>query len=106
VIDEIVLRRPVGGHAVMLEQLRYLVDQSKRKNVVVQVNSSIDSAEREALAARYRMSDLNDRGPAAALWSVASPVADVVAGLLSLPKHRRARRASLACYRSRLRVLF
>ena len=71
----------------MLEQLSYLVDQSKRKNVVVQVNSSIDSAEREALAEHYRMADLNDRGPAAALWSMASPVADVVAGLLSQPKH-------------------
>jgi hypothetical protein len=55
-----------------------------------------------ALAARYRMADLDDRGPAAALWSADGSVAQVVAGLLSLPKHGERGAPSLARYRSQL----
>jgi transcriptional regulator with XRE-family HTH domain len=37
VMDEAVLRRPVGGAAVMEEQLRYLVEAASRPNVCLQV---------------------------------------------------------------------
>lgn len=36
-IDEAVLRRPVGGNAVMADQLRYIVKVAESENVVVQV---------------------------------------------------------------------
>jgi uncharacterized protein DUF5753 len=37
VLDECVLRRPVGGPAVMLAQLEHLTEVAERRNVVVQV---------------------------------------------------------------------
>ncbi|MQS08624.1 helix-turn-helix domain-containing protein [Streptomyces alkaliphilus] len=37
VVDESVLRREVGGRAVMAEQLKHLVDVSRRPNVTLQV---------------------------------------------------------------------
>jgi transcriptional regulator with XRE-family HTH domain len=37
VMDESVLRRPVGGPSVMLGQLEHLVDMAERSNVIVQV---------------------------------------------------------------------
>ncbi len=37
VLDEAVLRRPIGGPAVMQAQLKYLVEMSQRPNVTVQV---------------------------------------------------------------------
>jgi hypothetical protein len=58
----------------------------------------------EALAARYRMADLDNSGPVAALWSAGGSVADVVAGLLSLPRHGERGAPSLACYRSPVRL--
>jgi hypothetical protein len=57
----------------------------------------------EALAARYRMADLDDPGPVAALWSAGGSVAAVVAGLLSLPKHGDRGAPSLACYHPPMR---
>jgi transcriptional regulator with XRE-family HTH domain len=37
VIDEAALRRPIGGRAVMREQLRHLLEMNERTNVTVQV---------------------------------------------------------------------
>jgi transcriptional regulator with XRE-family HTH domain len=37
VLDENVLRRPVGGPAVMLAQIEHLMNMSERRNVVIQV---------------------------------------------------------------------
>jgi hypothetical protein len=37
VIDEAVLRRRVGGREVMHEQVAHLVEQSKRRNIMIQV---------------------------------------------------------------------
>ena len=37
VLDEAVLRRPIGGYAVLLEQVRSLLDASQRDNVRLQV---------------------------------------------------------------------
>jgi hypothetical protein len=58
----------------------------------------------EALAARYRMADLDNPGQVAALWSAGGSVAAVVAGLLSLPNHGDRGAPSLACYRSPVRL--
>lgn len=55
-----------------------------------------------ALAARYRMADLDDPGPASALWSTSGPVADVVAALLALPWHDQPGSPRLATHRSKL----
>jgi hypothetical protein len=56
------------------------------------------------LAARYRVADLDDPGPVAALWSAGGSVADVVAGLLSLSKHGERGAPTFACYRSLVRL--
>jgi transcriptional regulator with XRE-family HTH domain len=37
ILDEAVLRRPVGGRDVMREQLKYLADAARRPSVVIQV---------------------------------------------------------------------
>ncbi|WP_225846146.1 helix-turn-helix transcriptional regulator [Streptomyces sp. HPF1205] len=37
VLDEAVLKRPIGGKAVMLGQLEHLLDMAEHKNVVIQV---------------------------------------------------------------------
>jgi len=37
VLDEAVLRRPIGGHATMRAQLKHLIEMSQRPNVTVQV---------------------------------------------------------------------
>jgi hypothetical protein len=37
VVDEAVLRRPIGGWAVLREQLEYLVEVSRRPNVTLQI---------------------------------------------------------------------
>ncbi|MEV6987058.1 helix-turn-helix transcriptional regulator [Sphaerisporangium sp. NPDC051017] len=36
-MDEGVLRRPIGTHAVMCEQIRYLLDMARRPNVTMQI---------------------------------------------------------------------
>jgi hypothetical protein len=57
-----------------------------------------------ALAARYRMSELDNPGPASALWSADGAVADVVAMLLSLPSHGERGAPSLARTGTHLRL--
>lgn len=37
VLDEAVLRRPIGGHAVLVDQVKFLLDASRRTNVRLQI---------------------------------------------------------------------
>lgn len=37
VIDEAVLHRPIGGNAVLRDQLEYMIEMSKRSNITIQV---------------------------------------------------------------------
>lgn len=37
VVDESVLRRPVGGNAVLRKQIEYLIEMAKRPNIIIQV---------------------------------------------------------------------
>jgi transcriptional regulator with XRE-family HTH domain len=54
IIDEAVLRRPIGGRAVMNEQLRHLVRMTERPNVTLQVVPFEEGAH-EGLAGSFVM---------------------------------------------------
>jgi transcriptional regulator with XRE-family HTH domain len=50
ILDEAVLRRPMGGPAVMAAQIRYLIGQAARPNITVQV---LRQAEHQGLDGSY-----------------------------------------------------
>lgn len=64
VIDEGVVRRPVGGPAAMREQLNALVEAARRPNIVIQVIPS-DAGAHEGLRGPFMIADFADAPSAA-----------------------------------------
>lgn len=84
VIDEGVLRRPVGGPAVMSEQLRHMLEAAGRPSVVLQVIPFSVGAH-EGLRGPFVIADFDD-GPSAA-WqdaAVFGQLVDAPSGIGSL----------------------
>ena len=64
IVDEAVLRRPVGGRYVMREQVGHLIGASRRPHVSIQVISSTVGAHRGLSAGAFIIADFED-APAA-----------------------------------------
>jgi len=60
ILDEAVLRRPVGGRYVMREQVNHLIEAAKRPHVSVQVISSSVGAHRGLWAGAFVVADFED----------------------------------------------
>jgi transcriptional regulator with XRE-family HTH domain len=60
IVDESVLRRPVGGRYVMREQVNHLVEASRRPHVSVQVISSSVGAHRGLWAGGFAIADFEE----------------------------------------------
>jgi hypothetical protein len=84
VIDEGVLRRPVGGPAVMGEQVRYLIEAAQRPNIVIQV-IPLEIGAHEGLRGPFVIADFEDGLSLA--WqdaAVFGQLVDVPSGISSL----------------------
>ncbi len=60
IVDESVLRRPVGGRHVMREQVGHLIEAARRPHVSVQVISSSVGAHRGLWAGGFAIADFED----------------------------------------------
>jgi transcriptional regulator with XRE-family HTH domain len=60
IVDEAVLRRPVGGRHVMREQISNLIERARRPNVSVQVISSEVGVHRGLWAGAFVIADFED----------------------------------------------
>jgi transcriptional regulator with XRE-family HTH domain len=60
IVDEAVLRRPVGGRHVMRDQVGHLIDASRRPHVSIQVISSTVGAHRGLSAGAFIIADFED----------------------------------------------
>jgi transcriptional regulator with XRE-family HTH domain len=60
IVDESVLRRPVGGRYVMREQVGYLIEASRRPHISVQVIPSAVGAYRGLWAGGFAIADFGD----------------------------------------------
>ena len=60
IVDEAVLRRPVGGRYVMREQVGHLIEASRRPHVSIQVISSTVGAHRGLSAGAFIIADFED----------------------------------------------
>jgi len=60
IVDESVLRRPVGGRCVMREQVNRLIDAAQRPHVSVQLISSAVGAHRGLSAGAFAIADFED----------------------------------------------
>jgi transcriptional regulator with XRE-family HTH domain len=60
IVDEAVLRRPVGGRCVMREQVNRLIDAAQRPHVSIQVISSTVGAHRGLSAGAFIVADFED----------------------------------------------
>jgi transcriptional regulator with XRE-family HTH domain len=69
-IDEGVFRRPVGGDAVMREQLLYLAEASRRPNITIEV-VPFDAGAHSGLLGACVIADLGDRARVAYLETMA-----------------------------------
>lgn len=63
VIDEAVLRRPVGGPKVMMAQLGHLIDARRRANVVIQVIPAITAVHDGLAGAGFAVAEFGDEPP-------------------------------------------
>jgi transcriptional regulator with XRE-family HTH domain len=63
IVDEAVLRRPVGGRHVMRDQIGRMIDAALRPNVSVQVISSSVGAHRGVWAGGFAIADYEDAAP-------------------------------------------
>ncbi len=61
IVDELVLRRPVGGRHVMREQVGQLIDAARRPNVSVQVIAADVGAHRGLWAGGFAIADFEAR---------------------------------------------
>jgi transcriptional regulator with XRE-family HTH domain len=59
IVDEAVLRRPVGGSAVMREQLEYLAGAARRPNVVIQVIPAATGAHQGLNGGAFAVADFD-----------------------------------------------
>lgn len=62
ILDEAVLRRPVGGRHVMAAQLRHIITTSQRPNVTVRI-IPCDRGEHAGLSGSYLLLELNKARP-------------------------------------------
>jgi transcriptional regulator with XRE-family HTH domain len=60
IVDEAVVRRPIGGHEVMREQVVRLIEASQRPHVSIQVISSAVGAHRGLSAGAFIVADFVD----------------------------------------------
>jgi len=70
IVDEAVLRRPVGGRCVMREQVNRLIDAAQRPHVSIQAISSAVGAHRGLSAGAFIIADFED-APAVAYQDTA-----------------------------------
>jgi len=66
-IDEAVLRRPVGGVAVMREQVSELAKAARRPNIIIQVVPAATAVHEGLRGAGFVIADIDDAPPAAYL---------------------------------------
>ena len=60
IVDEAVVRRPIGGHEVMREQVGRLIEASRRPHVSIQVISSAVGAHRGLSTGAFIIADFVD----------------------------------------------
>jgi hypothetical protein len=63
-LDEGVLRRPVGGNAVMAGQVRHLIESAGRPNIVIQVIPASVGAH-QGMSGNFVIADFEDAPPVA-----------------------------------------
>jgi transcriptional regulator with XRE-family HTH domain len=63
ILDEAVIRRPLGGTSVMREQLRHLTDMSEMPNVTIQVIPLSASGGHPGLAGPFSILEFEDDSP-------------------------------------------
>ncbi len=71
ILDEGVLRRPVGGAPVMREQIRHLIEMAKRPSVVIQVIPAGIGAHEGLRGGAFIIADFDD-GPSVAYQDTAA----------------------------------
>ena len=67
-LDEGVLRRPVGGNGVMNEQIRHLIESAGRPNIVIQIIPAGVGAYQDTAARGQIIEDGDDIGAISLLW--------------------------------------
>jgi transcriptional regulator with XRE-family HTH domain len=70
IIDEGVLRRPIGGSRVMRDQINHLIEMARRPNMVIQVIPAVTGAHEGLRGAGFIIADLKD-APAVAYQDAA-----------------------------------
>lgn len=63
IIDEFALRRPIGGHDVMREQLQALIDAAERPNVTIQVYRGLEKHYHPGLRGSFTILEFGHADP-------------------------------------------